>query len=159
MVNLEWASLVGINLADPKAAWPDSYTGIAAMAQDADGDGKPGYSAVPRSGGGFVLPPTSVGIGGGAPSAEKVYLVSRHLIAVAGARSSCDEMAGTATVSAFDSHVMGCQVRGAGDCNANQTDFVDQNRMKYRVTSATFRAKKLTAAATCANVRQALPAM
>src|SRR5688572_19117718 len=61
MVNLEWASLVGINLPDPKAAWPESYTGIAAMAQDADGDGKPGYSAAPRSGGGFVLPPTSVG--------------------------------------------------------------------------------------------------
>jgi hypothetical protein len=159
MVNLEWASLVGINLPDPKAAWPDSYTGIAAMAQDADGDGKPGYSAAPRAGGGFVLPPTAVGIGGLAPAAEKVYLVSRHLIAIAGARSSCEEMAGTATVSAFDSHVMGCQVKGGADCNANQTDFVDQNRMKYKVTSATFRAKKLTAAATCANVRQALPAM
>lgn len=158
MVSLEWASLVGINLPDPKAVWPDSYTGIAAMAQDADGDGKPGYSSVPRSGGGFVLPPTSVGIGGLAPSAEKVYLVSRHLIALSGARTSCDELAGAATVSAFDSHVMGCQVKGGADCNANQTDFVDQNRMKYKVTGATFRAKKLTASATCADVRQALPA-
>lgn len=157
MVNLEWASLVGINLPDPKAAWPDSYTPLTAMAVDADGDGKPGYTALPRNRDGFVLPPTSVGIGGSAPAAEKVYLISRHLIAVSGTRTSCDEFAGTANVTAFDSHVMGCVLRGGADCNANQTDFVDQNRMKYRVTGATFKAKKLTAAATCADVRQALP--
>ena len=157
MVNLEWASLVGINLPDPKMAWPDSYTGLTAAAQDADGDGKPGYVAAPRNGGGFVLPPTSVGIGGLAPSAEKVFLVSRHLISLAGTRTSCDEMSGPATVSAFDSHVMGCALKGGADCSAAQTDFVDQNRMKYVVTAATFRAKKITADATCADVRRALP--
>jgi hypothetical protein len=153
--NLSWAVLLGATLGDPKGPWPDSYTGL--MGADADGDGKPGYIAAPRNGGGFVLPPTAVGIGGSAPSAERLFLVSRHVVTINGTRTSCDELSGPASVSAFDSHVMGCLLRGGGECNKGQTDFVDGNRMKYVVKSATFRAKKVGDAATCAEVRAALP--
>jgi hypothetical protein len=152
---LSWAVLLGAMMPDPRGPWPPSYTGL--MGVDADGDGKPGYIAAPRNGGGFVLPPTSVGLGGSAPAAEKLFLVSRHVVTINGTRTSCDEMSGPATVSAFDSHVMGCLLRGGGECNKGQTDFVDGNRMKYVVKSATFRAKKVADAATCAEVRAALP--
>jgi hypothetical protein len=155
MLNLSWAVLLGATLGDPKGPWPDSYSGL--MGADADGDGKPGYIAAPRNGGGFVLPPTAVGIGGSAPSAERLFLVSRHLVTINGMRTSCDEASGPANVSAFDSHVMGCLLRGGGECNKGQTDFVDGNRMKYVVKSATFRAKKVADGATCADVRAALP--
>jgi hypothetical protein len=155
-VTLEWATLVGIDFPDPRAAWPASYTGLTGV--DADGDGKPGYTARPRGMDGYVLPPTSVGIGGSAPAAEQLFLVSRHLVAVTAMRPSCDEMSGPANVTAFDSHVMGCVVRGGADCTRSQTDFVDGNRMKYVVKSATFAAKKLPDDATCADVRAALPA-
>jgi hypothetical protein len=154
---LEWTSLVGLTLADPKAAWPDSYTGLSASAQDADGDGKPGYTAVPRSGGGFVLPPTAIGLGGSAPAAEKVFLVSRDAISLQGTRTSCDDAAGPAQLTALDSHAVGCSLAGGADCNQRQIDFVDQNRMKYAVKSATFVAKRVADDATCAQVRQALP--
>jgi hypothetical protein len=154
-VSLSWAVLLGATLGDLKGPWPDSYSGL--MGADPDGDGKPGYIAAPRNGGGFVLPPTAVGIGGSAPAAERLFLVSRHLVSVSGTRTSCDEMAGTANVMAFDSHVMGCLLRGGGECNKGQTDFVDGNRMKYQVKSATFRAKKVPDGATCAEVRAALP--
>ena len=157
MMNLNWAVLLGASLADPKGAWPDS--GSALMGVDADGDGKPGYIAAPRATDGYVLPPTSVGLGGSAPSAEKLFLVSRHVVAIMGTRASCDGFSGAANVSAFDSHVLGCLLKGGGECNKTQTDFVDGNRMKYVVKSATFVAKKVPDAATCADVRSALPAM
>src|SRR5205814_2242642 len=54
-----WTALIGLDLADPQAPWPDSSRGL--MTLDADGDGAIGYSAAPRSGGGFVLPPTAIG--------------------------------------------------------------------------------------------------
>ena len=49
-------ALVGLTMADPMAAWPMSYTGI--MARDDDSDGNPGFTAVPKQGGGYVAPPT-----------------------------------------------------------------------------------------------------
>ena len=64
---------------------------------------------------------------------------------------------GLIMVSAFDSHVMGCTVGGGKDCSDSQTDFVDQNRMKYQVKSATFTAKRVPDNATCADVRLASP--
>jgi hypothetical protein len=62
-------------------------------------------------------------------------------------------------VSFFDSHVVGCHVVGASDCNASQTDFVDQSRTLYTITSATFSAKEVPAGASCADARAALPPM
>jgi hypothetical protein len=155
-VTVDWAAVVGASLADPSnAAWPDSYTMVTAT--DVDGDMNLGYTAAPRNGGGFVLPPTSVGIAGSAPAAERVFLVSRHVITLMGMRMSCDAQAGAANVKFFDSHVVGARVTGGANASPAQTDFLDQNRMKYQVTSATFQAKKVAANATCVDVRTALP--
>jgi hypothetical protein len=148
-------ALVGLTLADPMAAWPMSYTGITTA--DSDGDGKPGITAMPRSGNGFVLPPTSLGLGGSAPAADMIDLASRTIVSLSGSISSCSDFGGSASVTAFDSHVVGCHVRGGTDCTASQTDFVDQSRTSYMITSATFTAKRLADGATCADARAALP--
>jgi hypothetical protein len=148
-------ALIGLDMADPMAAWPMSYTGI--MAVDADGDGKPGFTAVPKAGNGFVQPPTGLGLFGSAPSADQVYIASRTVVSLEGMLTSCTEVAGTARVPFFDSHVVGCHVKGGAECTPNQIDFVDGSRTIYKIGSATFTAKQIPDNATCADVRAALP--
>jgi hypothetical protein len=150
-----YVSILGATLADPMAAWPAEGADITAV--DLEGDGSDGYTATPRNGGGFVLPPTAVGLAGSAPSADKVYLVSRQAMTLKGKRTACDAHSGTATVTAFDNHVVGCHIEGGAECSANQADFVDQNRMRYMVTSAVYEAKVVPDDASCADVRAALP--
>jgi hypothetical protein len=151
-----YVSLLGVTMADPMGAWPASGAGMDVF--DLEEDGADGYTAVPRSGGGYVLPPTAVGLGGSAPSADQVHLISRQAMTLTGTRTSCDEHSGTAEVSAFDNHVVGCHIEGGSACNADQTSFVDENRMRYMVTSATYEAKAIADDASCADVRAALPA-
>jgi hypothetical protein len=148
-------ALIGLTMNDPMAAWPDSYSALQAV--DADGDGKLGFTAVPKAATGFVQPPTGLGLFGSAPSADLVYIASRSVIGLDGMFTSCADLSGTARVAAFDSHVVGCHVKGGGECSANQTDFVDQNRTIYRVTGATFTAKQVPETASCADVRAAVP--
>ena len=156
-VQIELFAPLGFERPDPRGPWPDSYTGLRGFLKDVDGDGNFGYTALPRPAGGYVLPPTALGLGGLAPAAEKIFLVSRNLVQLSGTRSACDAFAGTATVPAFDSHVVGCSLRGGGACNDGQIDFVDQNRMKYLPKGATFTARSVAANATCDEVRRALP--
>jgi hypothetical protein len=154
-VKMNWISTVGITLADVSGAWPK--TGKEVQASDVDGDGKPGYSSVPRDGGDYTLPPTSLSAAIAGPWADRVYLVSRHIMAVDGARAACDRAAGAVQVDAFDSHVVGCHLKGAGECDDAQAKFVDENRMIYTVKSATFTLQRVADAATCADVRAAAP--
>jgi hypothetical protein len=154
-VEISYISVLGATLADPMAAWPESGADMTTI--DLEGDSAKGYTAAPRDGGGFVLPPTAVGLGGSAPSADKVYLVSRQAMNLTGKRTACDAHSGTAEVTAFDNHVVGCHIKGAEDCSAGQSDFVDENRMRYMVTSATYQAKTVATDASCADVRAALP--
>jgi hypothetical protein len=147
--------LLGIQLADPAMPWPGSVSD--ATASDVEQDGLSGYTAVPKNGGGYVLPPTSLGLIGSAPAADKVYLVSRFAMTLKGKRTSCDAHSGTADFSAFDTHVVGCHIAGGEECSPAQTDFVDQNRMLYEPVSATYQATVIADGATCAEVRAALP--
>ena len=148
-------ALIGLTMPDPAAAWPNSYTAI--MAVDADGDGKPGFTAVPRAGMGYVQPPTGLGLFGSAPSADRLYLASRTVVSLDGKLTSCTDVSGTAKIAFFDSHVVGCHVKNGNDCTANQIDFVDQSRTLYKISGATFTAKKIADNASCADARAALP--
>jgi len=147
--------LVGLTMPDPNAAWPASTMGIATV--DADSDGKPGMLAVPKGDGGYTQPPTAIGLVGSAPVADNLYLVSRTSVALTGKTTTCEEQAGTAMVKYFDSHVAGCHVKGAAECDTTQADFIDQSRTIYQVTGASFKSKKIADGATCADVRAALP--
>jgi hypothetical protein len=118
-------------------------------------------TATPLSGNGYVLPPTAVGLIGSAPAADRVYIVSRNRVAIKGAWTSCSELSGTATVSLFDNHVVGCRISDGSACTTDaantQADFIDQNRTVYTQGAATFVAKKLANTATCQDALAALP--
>lgn len=157
-VSYDDAVLVGLDSTNsPTAAWPASYTGIMG-ANDPDGDNIPGLTALPRNGGGYVLPPTStIGAVLGGARADKVHIVTRNVAAPMLTRTSCDEASGMANVTRFDNHVIGCHVSGAGDCDASQIKFIDDNRTVYAVGSATMKTKIVADGASCADVRAALP--
>jgi hypothetical protein len=149
-------ALVGLTMDDPLAAWPTSYTAIKAV--DADGDGKPGFTAVPKTMNGYVNPPAGLGIAGMGPKADRLYLASRTVVSLDGKLSSCNEVAGTANVRFFDSRVVGCRNTSGADCSAREVDFVDTSKTEYKVGAATFVAKTVPDNATCEDVRKAVPA-
>jgi hypothetical protein len=158
MLTYSYTALVGFTIADGATApWPASYTSIT-MTSDPDGDMSAGLTARPRSGGGYVLPPTSIAgaIGLGA-RADKVYIVTRNVATVKQKWTSCEETEGTAEFTHFDNHVIGCHVMGASECTAAETKFVDDNRTIYTVTGGSSKTKALPDSATCADVRTALP--
>jgi hypothetical protein len=130
------------------AAGPFAGTDVT----DDDGDGHPGVTATPQMGtttcptyvtntGGnpatpsspctLYQPPTAVGLGGSAPAADKVYVVSRQRFALSGIRTDCQKGSGKASITLFDNHVVGCHVAGGGECTSAQAQFLDQNRPVY----------------------------
>ena len=148
-------ALIGLTLADPSnAAWPDPIT----TAVDADNDIAPGYTAIPATGGGRVMPPVAVAFVN-PPRADRVDLATRNVFMVTATRNACDHATGPITVVHFDSHVVGCHVSGGSDCITGQANFVDQNRTIYQAAPRPSSSKLMPATATCAEVRAALPLM
>lgn len=145
-------ALVGLTMADPNGAWPAA---TAIQAVDSDGDGHPGITATPKNDTVYGLPPTSIVQ---TKHADQLYIASRTTTSLAGVRDTCDSQKGTATVAAFDSHVIGCRIEGGADCAAADIKFIDDNRTVFVVTGATYEAKIVPDGATCAAVRAAVPA-
>lgn len=146
-------ALVGLSLTNPTAAWPDA-TAITGV--DHDGDGKLGITAIPKDGGGFSPPPTSIQQ---SKFADKLYLATRNVMTMQATQDGCpQEINGTASVTKFDNHVIGCHVKGGAECSASEAQFVDDNRTVYKVGTATFASKVVPEASTCAEIRAALPA-
>jgi hypothetical protein len=145
-------ALLGLSLSNVNAAWP-AATAITPV--DHDGDGKPGISAIPRNGGGYKMPPTSTAK---TSRADKLYLAIRNVMTLTGPADGCPQTySGTANVTKFENHVIGCHVSGGGECSSSQSKFVDDNRTIFTVNSATYESKVVDDAATCADVRTALP--
>ncbi len=146
------AVIVGTTLADPGGAWPSpgALTGV-----DHDGDGHLGISATPKTGGGYSQPPVDLSMGS---RADLLYIASRTTSAISGKRTTCDMATGTATVTTFDNHVIGCHIAGGAECTAAQQKFVDDNRTVFAIGTSTFEAKTLADGASCADIRAALPA-
>jgi len=105
----DYAALIGFTMANPTTApWPDSYTGIT-MTNDAEGDMNPGLTAIPRSGSGYTLPPTSIAQ---SARADQLYIVVRQVTSAMLRRTSCEQTSGTATFAFLNNHVIGCHVMG-----------------------------------------------
>jgi hypothetical protein len=151
----------------------------AADISDDDGDSNPGITAIPSTASGFTQPPTGLTCG---QPADKIYIVSRNEIQVTGMRMTCGTGTGTAKISLFDNHVVGCHVgdepaHGAclsdmppANCNAAQVAFLDDNRTIYgydqtmghtfspsNPASGTATIVNLATGSTCADVLKALP--
>jgi hypothetical protein len=140
---------------------------------DDDGDGNPGITAIPKAdpcdGTGpckYTLPPTAIALATIPPEADQLYLVSRSNIAISAKRmNDCTHGSGTATVTAFDNHIVGCHIKGGGACTSDQVSFIDQNRTVYgpdanNVVSSshpimgTATLVQLPAGSTCADARK-----
>ena len=124
---------------------------------------------------GYYLPPTAVGLGGSAPSSDLIYIALRQEIALSGTRmTSCTDGSGSATITLFDNHVVGCHVSGGGDCTSTQAQFLDTNRTKYTTKGSetaanpkpisasnpamgTFTLKQIPDTSTCADARTMIP--
>jgi hypothetical protein len=148
-------ALVGLKMNNPMGPWPTAAEISSMMlARDDDGDMHPGFTATSRNDSPYTHPPTAT-LGGA--KADKIYLATRTVVALNGKLTACDTISGSATVSMFDNHVVGCHVLNGGECSAAQGTFVDDSRTIYTPTGATFTAKKLPDGANCAAVRAALP--
>jgi hypothetical protein len=152
---------------------------------DDDKDGNPGITAVPPSGNDgtsspscttghtctYFLVPTS--ISASSSQADQVYLVSRNRFSLSGMRKTdCSKGSGTASITLFDNHVVGCRIKGGTACNDAQVGFVDTNRPVYVDASGNafsssspanngtvdvYQFPTSTTAPTCAMVRSMLP--
>jgi hypothetical protein len=145
-------TLIGLSMKNPTGDWPASYWDITPV--DSDGDGKPGITVLTKRGPQYQLP--RLGILTSA-RADKIYVASRTIMSLSGKRDSCDTVSGPAVLERFDNHVVGCHVDGGTDCSADQTGFLDDNRVIFTTRAATFRAVKVAPTATCEDVRAAVP--
>lgn len=143
--------LVGLTMPEPEGPWPASHKDVTAV--DSDADDKPGFTAIPKSGSGYVQPPVAADLGGSGARADALYMVSRTAMGLSGTLSSCTEQSGTVSVKFFDNHIVGCKVAGGGECSAEQVDFLDANRNLLTATEGTFTSKIVPDTATCADAR------
>ncbi len=106
---------------------------MASDITDDDGDGHPGITANPTSNSTYTLPPTTVTLFTQPPLADQVYIVSRNQLSISGMRKTdCNQGTGTATITLFDNHVVGCHIASpAAACTSAQVSFLDQNRTIY----------------------------
>jgi len=158
-------NLIGMS-APATGAWPSSASAVTEV--DMDADGEPGVTALSKTPPTYSYVPTTI-----IPSlpdfdlvrADKLYMAIRFVTtSLSGAMSSCSSASGSTNsvnVEYMDSHILGCHVfggadGGAGDCNALQATFVDDNRPVFTVDSASFTAA-VVSAPTCAAVTAALP--
>jgi hypothetical protein len=88
-----------------------------------------------------------------------MYLAIRNAITMqlTAADDDPDTYTGTANVTKFDSHVVGCHIQGGGNCSTSDRDFIDQNNVTFNVKSASVKLVRVAADATCADVRATLP--
>jgi hypothetical protein len=145
------AVVLGTTLNDPfHDAWPAVNKIVS---NDLDGDGKPGvtFNHVNDANHKYMRLDMF-----GSARADRGYYASRVVFRTQGKVVSCDEMAGQAVVSRFDTHVIGCHVVGGGDCNTTQRDNLDSWRPIMQINSATYRAIKVGDHATCQMAREAL---
>ncbi|HEX3769971.1 MAG TPA: hypothetical protein VHV30_03865 [Polyangiaceae bacterium] len=148
------AFLVGTSLTNPTtAAWPSSPETTTSV--DMDGDTKAGVTTTYKTGGSYMNVPVDFGK---SARADKAYLAARVVTSVSATiGANCAGISGTATVSNFDTHILGCEIAGGTtDCTQTQSDFTDTYRPAYVAGAATLSMVRVAAGASCATVRGAL---
>jgi hypothetical protein len=152
--------------ANPKTPWPATGGSFpqftAGDLVDSDGVDGPGITASASTAPGFSLLPTSADFIT-SPTADRVSVVARNIVALTGKATACGEFAGSATVTLFENHIVGCHDTKGDNCATSTSGtsagpgFLDANRTFYKPGDATFVAKQLPEGSTCADVRAALP--
>ncbi|MEY4582394.1 MAG: hypothetical protein RL701_7097 [Pseudomonadota bacterium] len=147
-------ALLGLTLTDPTVRWPDADK---IMGVDVDGDGRLGITAYPRVGGRFQAPAVNLSQ---SEHAAELHLAIRSVMTLSSATMGCPQSyGGTADVTNFDSHVIGCRTTSGLDCDEGERDFVDGNRTKYEVVSGSFTSRRVADDISCGEIRTLLPIM
>lgn len=159
------------SFANPATAWPAACstgctpTGAFAAGDvspnngDDDGDTNPGITALGvkmLTGKDDYIYPPSAAIGG--TPADQIYTVSRTALSVTSTQLDCSTGSGTAKVTLFDNHVVGCHLTTGSACNSTQVSFLDSNRVVYVLGGgATVKTKIITKASpSCVDARAAV---
>lgn len=80
------------------------------------------------------------------------------MFSLSGTLQSCTQASGPAGVTHVDTRIYGCKRTGGNtDCTGTEAGFLDDNQVSYQASSATYTLVKVADAATCADVRAALP--
>ena len=142
------------------ATWP-SLAVAQADAVNSDGDGDPGVTALPKSGGAYANPPVGIpGLFQPWIRADRLFMGLRSVLSLNGHLTSCTAVSGDAAVSAMDNHIIGCHITsdaGSSTCDSTQTTFLDTNSPHLVPHIATFTGVQLSNTANCTNVRAAIP--
>jgi hypothetical protein len=144
--------VVGAQLANPVTdTWP-AFAAITSV--DADGDSKPGVTAVSPNPGA----PTGIGTN----NADKLYIAFRTVAKVTGKNDTCDKSTGTITLKSVEQGIVGCHypagglVPQEGECNDSQKTFLNDGAPKWQVgTGSKLVMLRMPSGATCADVRNA----
>jgi hypothetical protein len=149
------ALLMGTSLADPvNGSWPASDSGLTSI--DMDMNTKPGVTVAYSNSGGESYPRTSTAIFG-FNRADQAYIADRFVFRLNGTLTSCTQSSGPATVTRADVRIFGARRTSGTDCSNTEEDFLDESHPEYEPGTASYTLVKVADAATCANVRAALP--
>jgi hypothetical protein len=141
----------GVELPDPGAAWPASD---ALKAVDHDGDGKPGVTAFPEVGEGYIIPPLSVVQD---RTADQVYVAARVRYTLRAPQQPCEDVrGGMATIGGFDYSIIGCHATDGVECVEAETRFIARAAPVFTVASkAPWMQREVPDDATCSQVQSA----
>jgi cysteine-rich repeat protein len=155
-ISIELGGLaIGLTMTDLVSdSWPDTGQDALPDAVDADGDGKPGITAVPNGTSPYTLPAADLFQ---TAFADRLYIVTRVVMQLEGTRTSCTAASGTAAVYCFDNHIVGCRLQDGSACDAAQAQFIDDNRTIYDIGDASYEMARVADDVTCADVRAAFP--
>jgi hypothetical protein len=163
------AALIGLTLANAATAtWPATVT----TAVDSDNDDNPGVTVNAAAG---SIAGNDAGVYSDFPvdvfksRANQLFIVIRQVTALTGTATDCGHISGSVSIPkipdttsgkyAIDSHVVGCNLTAGGICSSSQISFIDGTQPVFSpIGSGTFASVRLSAGASCLDVRTMLPA-
>ena len=154
------ALLLGLSMNNAATAtWPGNAGGITS--RDDDADTNPAFTTNAATGAGYANFPLSITK---SARADRLYVATRTVAALNGSLTSCSRIDGSVKFAvlggtpAINSHILGCSKVGGGSCTSGQAGFVDSNSPAFSPGAGSkMISVKLSANATCADVRKALP--
>lgn len=141
----------GLELPNPDAAWPAPE---ALKPADHDGDGKPGVTAFPEVGEGYIIPPLNVVQD---RVADQVYVAARVRYTLRAPQQPCEEVSGgMAAIGGFDYSIIGCRAADGVECVEAETRFIARAAPVFAVApTAPWMQREVPDDATCSRVQAA----
>jgi hypothetical protein len=154
-------ALLGVDLDNPAAKWPETWRDPQLLYKDHDGDGYPGLTVTALNAPPLYTYPPVV-IFPVTVRATSLMLAIRVTTLFDGAITSCDRFDGNGPASAVETRAASCIQDDGNLCGTTDTPlstsaatFLDENLPKWEVEKATWTVVRLADDASCDDVRQA----